>query len=74
MKGRKSRITTVDRIALTATFAVTILILTVLGVAARAEIQPFSEVAPLAVPPAVSMPKPGMAHRAPIVSLTGRRH
>jgi len=74
MKGRNARITTVDRIALTATFAVTILILGVLGVAAHAESRPFSEVAPLAVPPTVSMPKPATGHRAAIVSLTGRRY
>jgi hypothetical protein len=74
MKGRNARITTVDRIALTATFAVTILILAVLGVAAHAESQPFSEVAPFAVPPTVSIPKLATGHRAAIVSLTGRRH
>ena len=74
MEGRNVRITTVDRIALTATFAATVLILAVLGVAAKAERQPFSEVAPLAVPPTVCMPKLGTGHRAPIVSLTGRRY
>ena len=74
MEGRNEGITTVDRIALTATFAITILILAVVGVGANAERQPFSEVAPLAVPPTVSMPKVGTGHRAPIVSLTGRRY
>jgi hypothetical protein len=74
MKGRNERITTADRIALTAMFAVTILILGVFGVATNAERQPVSEVAALAVSPAVSMPKLGTAHRAPIVSLTGRRY
>lgn len=73
MEGRNVRITTVDRIALTATFAATVLILGVLGAAAKAETQPFSEVAPLAVPPTVCMSKLGTGHQAPIASLTGRR-
>ena len=69
MEGRNVRITTVDRIALMATFAATVLILGVLGAAAKAETQPFSEVAPLAV----CMSKLGTGHQAPIASLTGRR-
>ena len=73
MEGRNVRITTVDRIALTATFAATVLILGVLGAAAKAETQSFSEVAPLAVPPTVCMPELGTRHRVPLVSLTGRR-
>lgn len=74
MNGRKVRITTVDRIAVTATFAVAILIVAVLGATAHAESQTLSEVAPLAVPPTVSMPDPVSGHRAPTVSLTGRRY
>jgi hypothetical protein len=49
------RMNLVDRIALTATLAATILILAVLGATAKAEMQPLSVVAPLAVPPTVSM-------------------
>jgi hypothetical protein len=74
MKGSNARITTVDRIAVTATFAATVLILAVLGLAAKAETQSFSEVAPFAVPPTVCMPKLETGHPAPIVSLTGRRY
>jgi len=65
--------TLVDRIALTATLAATILILAVLGATAQAEMQPLSVVAPLAVPPSVSMPGNAPKGRAPTGSISGWR-
>ena len=73
MEGRNLRITTADRIALSATLAVTILILAMLCVTAKAEMKSFSEVAPFAVPPTIGMPSLETGHGAPMVSATGRR-
>ena len=63
----------VDRLAVTASFAVTILILAALGATAKAEMQPLSAVAPFAVPPSVSMPSTTTEQRGQTGSINDGR-
>lgn len=63
----------VDRIAVTATLAVTILILAAIDATAKAEMVSLSVVAPFAVPPTISMPCVATECPASTGSISDRR-
>jgi hypothetical protein len=73
MNRRKARHRIVDRIAVTAMFAVSVLILTIVRATANVEMNPFSAAVPLAVAPAVCPPDVGAGNEAPNTYATGWR-
>jgi hypothetical protein len=73
MNRRNVRHRIVDRIAVTAMFAVSVLILTIVRATANVEVNPFSATVPLAVAPAVCPPDVGTGNEAPNMSATGWR-
>jgi hypothetical protein len=68
MDGRNTRLPIVDRVALAAMFAITLLILAMLCVNARVERQPIPAAVPLAMSP-TGMALSGADRRVPTASL-----
>jgi hypothetical protein len=73
MSRRNVRHRIVDRIAVTAMFAVSVLILTIVRATANMEMHPFSTVVPLAVAPTDCPSDVGAGNEAPSMSATGWR-
>lgn len=73
MNRRNVRHRIVDRIAVTAMFAISVLILTMVRATANVDIHPFSAVVPLAVAPTVCPPDAGAKSGIPTTSVTDWR-